>query len=115
MKTTNAVHVKKNKQNIEVKQICHWILKSVSNIPPERAVTFHYIKKFLESKQNGISNHPETKLALKRLIDGGHLMKVNGKIARGKLDEKDKKQCKENSKGGSKVKSHPKVREVRKE
>ncbi|GFV24268.1 uncharacterized protein TNCV_685481 [Trichonephila clavipes] len=108
MKTTNAVN-EKNKQSIEARQIRRWILKSVSDIPPEKAVTFHYIKKVLESKQNGMSNHPETKLTLKRLIESGHLTKVNGKITRGKSDEKDKKQCKDNSKGGSKVKSPPKV------
>ncbi|GFY62317.1 hypothetical protein TNIN_211251 [Trichonephila inaurata madagascariensis] len=60
MKTTNAFNETKNKQSIEARQIRRWILKSVSDIPPEKAVTFHYIKKFLESKQNGISNHPET-------------------------------------------------------
>ncbi|GFT44863.1 uncharacterized protein NPIL_294981 [Nephila pilipes] len=110
MKTTNAPKDKKIKQNVEANQIRRWILKSVSKTSPETAVTIHYIKKFLESKQSGISNHPETKITLKRLIGSGHLIKVNGRIATAKSDEKDKKQSKETRNSGTKVKSLTKTK-----
>ncbi|GFS51166.1 uncharacterized protein NPIL_377921 [Nephila pilipes] len=88
MKNPITVKNKKNKQNVETGQIRRWILKCVSNTTPETAITLQCVKKFLDSKQNGVSSLAETKSVLKDLLDRGHLIKINGRIASGKIGQK---------------------------
>ncbi|GFQ86601.1 uncharacterized protein TNCT_139801 [Trichonephila clavata] len=72
-------------------KIRKWILKSVSDSSRKTSVTLYSIKKFLDSKHHGISNTPETKLILKRLVDKGHLIKVDGRFASGDPDYRERK------------------------
>ncbi|GFV00225.1 uncharacterized protein TNCV_3322761 [Trichonephila clavipes] len=81
MKDIVVVKDKKTKPAPERSQIRRWILKSVAETTPKTAITLYSIKKFLDSKQNGISNNPETKLMLRKLIESGNLIKINGKFA----------------------------------
>ncbi|GBN24147.1 hypothetical protein AVEN_11319-1 [Araneus ventricosus] len=77
----------KGKQE-EMNKIRRWILKSVSKATPETAVTLYSIKKFLDSKQNGLSINPETKLVMKRLTESGHLVKIDGNTLMAKIAQK---------------------------
>ncbi|GIY29720.1 uncharacterized protein CDAR_506291 [Caerostris darwini] len=88
MQDKKAVKVKKARKVVEKQQIRRWILKSVAETTPKTAITLHSIKKFLDSKQNGASNNPETKMIIKRLLESGHLRKVDGRYAAGKRKEK---------------------------
>ncbi|GFY62316.1 uncharacterized protein TNIN_211241 [Trichonephila inaurata madagascariensis] len=88
MKNTIAFKNKKTKQNVEISQIRRWVLKCVSKTTPATAVTMHCIKKFLDSKHNGISRLPETKLVIKNLINNGRLVKIDGRIATVKTNQK---------------------------
>ncbi|GFY62318.1 uncharacterized protein TNIN_211261 [Trichonephila inaurata madagascariensis] len=91
MKNTIAFKDNKIKQSVEISQIRRWVLKCVSsNQMPATAVTMHCIKKFLDSKHNGISRLPETKLVIKKLIDSGRLVKIDGRITPGKTNRKHK-------------------------
>ncbi|GFV24269.1 uncharacterized protein TNCV_685491 [Trichonephila clavipes] len=88
MKNTIAFKNNKTKQNVDISQIRRWVLKCVSKTTPATAVTMHCIKKFLDSKHNGISRLPETKLVIKNLINSGRLVKIDGRIATGKTNQK---------------------------
>ncbi|GIY12484.1 uncharacterized protein CEXT_146641 [Caerostris extrusa] len=88
MKDKNAVKARKGRKLSNKNQIRRWILKSVAETTPKTAITLHAIKKFLDSKQNGVSNNPETKMITKRLLESGHLRKVDGRYAAGKRNEK---------------------------
>ncbi|GBN30550.1 hypothetical protein AVEN_168085-1 [Araneus ventricosus] len=94
----------KGKQE-EMNKIRRWILKSISKATPETAVTLYSIKKFLDSKQNGLSINPETKLVMKRLTESGHLVKIDGKYFDGKNSPKDKQSPAQKSKNGSELKN----------
>ncbi|GBO21621.1 hypothetical protein AVEN_204622-1, partial [Araneus ventricosus] len=95
----------KSKQEVEKSKIRRWILKSVSETTPQTAVTLYAMKKFLDSKQSGLSNNPETKLVIKRLTESGHLVKIDGKFANGKNSPKDKQPPAQKRKSGSELKS----------
>ncbi|GFQ97875.1 uncharacterized protein TNCT_392341 [Trichonephila clavata] len=84
MADTTDVKDKKKKLMAEKYQIRRWILKCVAETTCKTAVTLNAIKKFLDSKQNGISGKPEIKLIIKRLLDSGHLVKVENRFAAGK-------------------------------
>ncbi|GFX03376.1 uncharacterized protein TNCV_4633881 [Trichonephila clavipes] len=73
-------------------KIRKWILKSVSDSSRRSSVTLYSIKKFLDAKHHGISNTPETKLILKRLVDKGHLIKVDGRFAFADPDYRERKE-----------------------
>ncbi|GFQ89455.1 uncharacterized protein TNCT_192661 [Trichonephila clavata] len=88
MKNTIVFKDNKTKQKVEISQIRRWVLKSVSKTTPATAVTLHFIKKFLDSKHDGISRLPETKMVIKNLIDSGRLVKIEGRIATGKTNQK---------------------------
>ncbi|GBN25772.1 hypothetical protein AVEN_183241-1, partial [Araneus ventricosus] len=101
MKDAATVKDKKSKQEVEKSKIRRWILKSVSETTPQTAVTLYAMKKFLDSKQSGLSNNPETKLVIKRLTESGHLVKIDGKFANGKNTPKDKQPPAQKRKSGS--------------
>ncbi|KAF8764016.1 hypothetical protein HNY73_022139 [Argiope bruennichi] len=64
----------------EKAKIRKWILMAVANSKDSKGVTTQHIKKFLDSKQDGLSSKPETMLLLKRLLETGHLAKKDGKF-----------------------------------
>ncbi|GFR01495.1 hypothetical protein TNCT_710861 [Trichonephila clavata] len=68
------------KPSYEKTNIRRWIITAVSNVKGNRA-TIHHIRKYLDSKKTGLSNKPETKLIMKKLLDIGRLVKVDGKYA----------------------------------
>ncbi|GFU32717.1 hypothetical protein NPIL_686081 [Nephila pilipes] len=68
------------KPSTEKMNIRRWIITAVSNVKGNKA-TIHHIRKYLESKKTGLSNKPETKLIMKKLLDIGRLVKVDGKYA----------------------------------
>ncbi|GBM18935.1 hypothetical protein AVEN_1564-1 [Araneus ventricosus] len=104
MKSAATMKDKKSKQEDEMNKIRRWILKSVSKATPETAVTLYSIKKFLDSKQNGLSINPETKLVMKRLTESGHLVKIDGKYIDGKNSQKDNQPSAQKRKSGSELK-----------
>ncbi|GFR00531.1 uncharacterized protein TNCT_253791 [Trichonephila clavata] len=115
MKDTAVVKDKKTKQAPERSQIRRWILKSVAETTPKTAITLHSIKKFLDSKQNGISSNPETKLILKKLLESGNLIKIDGKFASaGKPAQIEKQQATVKSKKGNEMKNLTKIKRGRK-
>ncbi|KAF8773954.1 hypothetical protein HNY73_016559 [Argiope bruennichi] len=63
----------------EKAKIRKWILLAVASVKGSNGVTIQHIKKFLDTKQDGLSMKPETKLILKRLLETGHLKKKDGK------------------------------------
>ncbi|KAF8773953.1 hypothetical protein HNY73_016558 [Argiope bruennichi] len=65
---------------LEKAKIRKWILMAVASDKSNKGVTIQHIKKFLDSKQDGLSNKPEMKLILKRLLETGHLKKKDGKF-----------------------------------
>ncbi|GBL94949.1 hypothetical protein AVEN_187464-1 [Araneus ventricosus] len=69
----------KANQSKEKAKVRRWILKAVEDVEGNRGATAHHIQKFLDSKEDGISNRPEWKLILKKLLDSGHLMKNGGR------------------------------------
>ncbi|KAF8773948.1 hypothetical protein HNY73_016553 [Argiope bruennichi] len=75
-----------------------WILMVVASVKSSTGVTIQRIKKFLDSKQVGISSKPEMKLTLKKLLETGHLGKKDGKFvikkSRKKIPIKEKKRPK---------------------
>ncbi|GBM64824.1 hypothetical protein AVEN_178555-1 [Araneus ventricosus] len=105
MKDAATMKDKKSKEEVEMNKIRRWILKSVSKATPETAVTLYSIKKFLDSKQNGLSINPETKLVMKRLTESGHLVKIDGKYFDGKNSPKDKQPPAQKRKSGSELKN----------
>ncbi|GBM81725.1 hypothetical protein AVEN_113945-1 [Araneus ventricosus] len=105
MKDAATMKDKKSKEEVEMNKIRRWILKSVSKATPETAVTLYSIKKFLDSKQNGLSNNPETKLAMKRLTESGHLVKIDGRYFDGKNSPKDKQPPAQKRTSGSELKN----------
>ncbi|GBO15385.1 hypothetical protein AVEN_203419-1 [Araneus ventricosus] len=108
MKDAATVKDEKRKQQDEKNKIRRWILKSVSETTPQSAVTLYAIKKFLDSKQSGLSSNPETKLVIKRLTESGHLLKIDGKFTDGKNSPKDKQPPAQKRKSGSESKNHAK-------
>ncbi|GFY27151.1 ENTH domain-containing protein [Trichonephila clavipes] len=78
---SNSVVLKNRKASYDKIKIRRWILTAVSNVKSKIGVTIHHIRKFLEAKKNGLSTKPETKLILKRLLDTGHLRKMEGKYS----------------------------------
>ncbi|GFS75994.1 uncharacterized protein NPIL_302351 [Nephila pilipes] len=105
MADTTDVKDKKKKQIAEKNQIRRWILKSVAETTRKTAVTLNAIKKFLDSKQNGISGKPDTKLMIKRLLDSGHLIKVDGRFSAGKPSQKKSAQRYQKRSNEKKLKS----------
>ncbi|GBM56757.1 hypothetical protein AVEN_211092-1 [Araneus ventricosus] len=63
----------------EKAKIRRWMLMAVTNGKGSSGVTIQHIKKFLDSKQGGLSSKAETKLILSRLLETGHLEKTDGK------------------------------------
>ncbi|GBN69192.1 hypothetical protein AVEN_150796-1 [Araneus ventricosus] len=108
MKNAATVKDEKSKQDAEKNKIRRWILKSVSKTTPEKTVTLYAIKKFLDSKQSGLSNNPETKLVINRLTESGHLVKIDGKFADGKNSPKDKQPPAQKRKSGNESKNNAK-------
>ncbi|GFU07051.1 uncharacterized protein NPIL_135821 [Nephila pilipes] len=90
MKTTAAAK-DKSKQIAEKNQIRRWILKSVAETTRKTAITLNAIKKFLDSKQKNVSSKPETKMILKRLVDSGQLVKIDGRFTAGKPRKKNER------------------------
>ncbi|GBO13406.1 hypothetical protein AVEN_258663-1 [Araneus ventricosus] len=76
MKDAATVKNEKSKQEVEKSKIRRWILNRYRN-DTQTAVTLYAMKKFLDSKQSGLSNNPETKLVIKR-HESGHLVKIEG-------------------------------------
>ncbi|GBN44294.1 hypothetical protein AVEN_174263-1 [Araneus ventricosus] len=105
MKDAATVKDEKSKQEAEKNKIRRWILKSVLETTPQITVTLYAIKKFLDSKQSGLSNNPETKLVIKRLTESGHLVKIDGKFADGKNSPKDKQPPDQKGKSGNESKN----------
>ncbi|GFY43787.1 uncharacterized protein TNIN_230991 [Trichonephila inaurata madagascariensis] len=115
MKDTAVVKDKKTKPAPEKSQIRRWILKSVAETTPKTAITLYAIKKFLDSKQNGISNNPETKLILRKLLESGNVIKINGKFAfAGKPAQIEKQQATVKSKKRNETKNLTKSKKGRK-
>ncbi|GFY61632.1 uncharacterized protein TNIN_131051 [Trichonephila inaurata madagascariensis] len=88
----NIMGTNSHKQMDVRSKIRKWILKSVSDSSRRTSVTLYSIKKFLDTKHHGISNTPETKLILKRLVDNGHLIKVDGRFASADPDYRERKE-----------------------
>ncbi|GFQ85856.1 uncharacterized protein TNCT_396911 [Trichonephila clavata] len=86
----SATKEKKSKPAADKYQIRRWILKSVAETTRKTAVTLNSIKKFLESKQKNVSVKSETKMILKRLLESGHLVKVDGRFFAGKVNLRKK-------------------------
>ncbi|KAF8774232.1 hypothetical protein HNY73_016807 [Argiope bruennichi] len=63
----------------EKAKIRKWILMAAASLKGNNGVTVQHIKKFLDTKKDGLSNKPETKLILNRLLETGHLKKKDGK------------------------------------
>ncbi|KAF8773956.1 hypothetical protein HNY73_016561 [Argiope bruennichi] len=63
----------------EKDKIRKWILMAVASVQISKGMTIQQIKKFLDSKQDGLSMKPEMKLILKRLLETGHLKKKEGR------------------------------------
>ncbi|GFT33139.1 uncharacterized protein NPIL_538311 [Nephila pilipes] len=114
MKNIVATQDKKSKQAAEKSQIRRWILKSVAETTPKTAVTLHSIKKFLDSKQIGISNNPEVKMILKNLVDNGNLIKINCRFAAGKPNQVEKQQATGKGKKRNEIKNLAKSNRGRK-
>ncbi|KAF8764017.1 hypothetical protein HNY73_022140 [Argiope bruennichi] len=82
----------------EKAKIRKWILTAVTNSKDSKGVTTQHIKKFLDSKQDGLSSKPVIMLVLKRLLETGHLVKKDGKYvikkSKRKIPGKDMKRSK---------------------
>ncbi|GBN22658.1 hypothetical protein AVEN_103392-1 [Araneus ventricosus] len=96
---------KTNKQSKEKAKIRRWILKAVEDVEGNKGATAHHIQKFLDSKEAGISNKPEWKLILKKLLDSGHLMKNGGRF----VIQKSKKTSGKGTKNSTASKANKKV------
>ncbi|KAF8783260.1 hypothetical protein HNY73_013449 [Argiope bruennichi] len=105
MKNIAPIKDKKSKQEVEKNKIRRWILKYVSKTTPATAITLQSIKKFLDSKQNGLSVNPETKLIIKRLTETGRLVKIDGKFSDGKNSSKDQQPPAQKRKSKSELKN----------
>ncbi|GIX87680.1 ENTH domain-containing protein [Caerostris extrusa] len=98
----SSPNYKKRKSSMERNKIRRWILMAVSNIKGNIGATIFHIRKFLDSKQNGISNKPEMKLMLKRLLESGYLVKNEGKYKVKNLKKKSTGKEKQKVKSDSK-------------
>ncbi|GFQ66795.1 uncharacterized protein TNCT_396901 [Trichonephila clavata] len=114
MKAPASSKEMKNKPSAEKNQIRRWILKSVSETTRKNAITLNAIKKFLESKQKNISRKPETKMILKRLVDSGQLVKIDGRFTAGKPSPRKKSERNQPRKNDSRKPSPVKGNKVRK-
>ncbi|GFU07042.1 uncharacterized protein NPIL_135781 [Nephila pilipes] len=114
MNDMSLIKEKKSKLAADKNQIRRWILKSVAETTRKTAVTLNSIKKFLDSKQKNVSAKTETKMILKRLVESGHLVKIDGRFCAGKSSSKKKNERSQLRKSDSKRKSPSRSNKIRK-
>ncbi|GBL91956.1 hypothetical protein AVEN_102532-1 [Araneus ventricosus] len=70
----------KDELSVEIESFKYSVIGTLAtSVKGSNVVTIRHVKKFLDSKQEGLAMKPETKFILKRLLETGHLEKKDGK------------------------------------